>query len=486
MVYYSRFEKFGKSNLKTRLKESDLAVVYGNLEVANKAFSERYPGIRPDRLPIHTLYGGAHLFKKETPNKLGGLALKHLKAYAPNFAEFARALELPGAGSLPLKEEAIDALAAALKGQVSHTPEGILATVYQRVTHKLATEAIEDQRLDFEDGYGARADEEEDGHAISAAEELAEGVKNRLLPPFIGIRIKSLTEETKRRSIRTLDLFLSTFAEQGAVLPDPFFITLPKVTSPEQVSALLTCVELLEGRCAFPVGHIKIELMIETIQSIITPEGVNGIPALIDAGKGRVTSAILGTFDYTASCNIASHHQDHRHPSADFARQMMQVSLTGTAVSICDGITNIMPIPPNKGADLTDKQKTENVEVVQRAWREHFNNILHSLRLGFYQGWDLNPAQLPIRYAAFYYFFLEGLEDAKARLSTFIEQAAQASMVGNTFDDAASAQGLLNFFVNGISCGALSENEALATGITLKELHGRSFQKIVENRLRAD
>ena len=470
--------------MKTRLNDSDLAAVYGDLEVANSAFSERYPGIRPDRLPIHTLYGGAHLFKKETPDKLGGLALKHLTAYAPNFAEFARALKLPGAGSLPIKLDAIDALADTLEGQVKLTPNWISATVYQRVMNKLATEAIEDQRLDFEDGYGARANEEEDGHAISAAMEVADGVKENLLPPFIGIRIKSLTEETKRRSIRTLDLFLSTFADQGVALPDPFFITLPKVTCPEQVSALLTCVELLEERCAFPEGHIKIELMIETIQSIISPDGVNGIPALIDAGKGRVTSAILGTFDYTASCNIASHYQDHRHPSADFARQMMQVCLTGTPVSICDGITNIMPIPPNKGGDLTNDQRTENVEVVHSAWREHFDNILHSLRLGFYQGWDLNPAQLPIRYAAFYYFFLEGLEDARIRLGTFIEQAAQASMVGNTFDDAASAQGLLNFFVNGISCGALSENEALATGITLKELHGRSFQKIVENRLR--
>ena len=144
-----------------------------------------------------------------------------------------------------------------------------------------------------------------------------------------------------------------------------------------------------------------------------------------------------------------------------------------------------MPIGPHKGSDLTNEQKAENVEVVHGAWREHFTNILHSLRLGFYQGWDLNPAQLPIRYAAFYYFFLEGLEDARARLGTFIDQAAQASMVGNTFDDAASAQGLLNFFVNGINCGALSQNEALSTGITLEELHGRSFQTIVENRLRA-
>ena len=74
----------------------------------------------------------------------------------------------------------------------------------------------------------------------------------------------------------------------------------------------------------------------------------------------------------------------------------MQVCLTGTPVNICDGITNIMPIPPNKGANLTNDQKTENLEVVHNAWREHFNNILHSLKLGFYQGWDLNLSLIHI------------------------------------------------------------------------------------------
>ncbi|MBT4162770.1 MAG: phosphoenolpyruvate kinase [Gammaproteobacteria bacterium] len=469
--------------METRLTDADLAPVLASLSAANADFTRRYPGIKLDRLPIHTLYGGAHLFKKETPAKLGSLASRHLSNYAPDFAAFARALELPGCGDLPVDAAAIDRLADELENEPNISDAWIARAVYDRVTLKLDHEAIEDQRLDFEDGYGARADEEEDGHAVQAAMELAAGASEGLLPPFIGIRVKSLTEETKARSIRTLDLFLSTYAEQGIALPQPFYVTLPKVTSPSQVDALVTCVELLENRCGFATGSVSIELMIETIQSIINPAGDIGIPALIDAGRGRVTSAILGTFDYTATCNIASHYQDHRHPSADFARQMMQVCLTGTSVNICDGITNIMPIPPHKGDDLTDTQRDENDRVVHEAWRIHFNNILHSLRLGFYQSWDLNPAQLPIRYAGFYYFFLQGLEDARARLRTFIDQAAQASMVGNTFDDAASAQGLLNFFVNGINCGALKEVEALETGITLEELHGRSFQQIVENRM---
>ncbi len=453
-----------------------------DLSEANAEFAARYPGINLARQPIHTLYGGAHLFKSGTPAKLGSLAERHLESYAANFVEFARALRLNGADNLPVNPQEAEALASEL-GDNSLSDAWVAHEVWRRTWQKLKTEAIEDQRLDFEDGYGARADEEEDGHAEAAALELAAAKREGMLPPFIGIRVKALTEEAKARSIRTLDIFLSTYANTGEALPQPFFVTLPKVTHPAQVSALVSCIEMVEERCGYAPGAISVELMIETIQSIINPSGECGIPALVNAGNGRVTSAILGTFDYTASCNIAGSKQDHMHPSADFARQMMQVCLTGTEVSICDGITNIMPIAPHKGDALTSEQLKENREVVHAAWRERFNNISHTLMLGFYQSWDLNPAQLPIRYAAVYYFFLTGLADATARLKTFIDQAAQASLVGNTFDDAASAQGILNFFIAGISCGAFTESEALATGITLEELNGRSFDAIVKNRI---
>jgi citrate lyase beta subunit len=476
--------------VKTKLQAADVASVIQDLAAANQKFLDYYPGINVARLPIHTLYGGAHLFTKETPLKLSRLAKKHFDQYAANFSELARALNLQGCEDLPTHVDEVESLAKEV-GQSSLPDRQIIdhwiaVEVYARVSCKLGHEAIEDQRIDFEDGYGARADDEEDAHAYAAAVALATAHTESLLPPFIGIRIKALTEETKHRSIRTLDLFLTTYAEQGVPLPPHFFVTLPKVTNPVQVQAAVTCIELLEEKCGFATGAIKLELMIETVQSIINPTGECGIPALVKAGAGRISSAILGTFDYTASCNIASHYQDHRHPSADFARQMMQASLTGTQVNLCDGITNIMPIAPYKGDGLTRDQLAENRRVVHQAWREHFNNIQHSLQLGFYQSWDLNPAQLPIRYASVYYFFLRGLDDASARLRKFIDQAAQASMVGNTFDDAASAQGLLNFFVNGISCGALKESEVFATGITLDELHGRSFQKIVVNRLKAN
>ena len=63
--------------------------------------------------------------------------------------------------------------------------------------------------------------------------------------------------------------------------------------------------------------------------------------------------------------------------------------------------------------------------------------------------WDLHPAQLPSRYAAVYAFYLSALDAATRRLRAFIDKAAQATLVGDVFDDAATGQGLLNFFVRG-------------------------------------
>jgi hypothetical protein len=157
------------------------------------------------------------------------------------------------------------------------------------------------------------------------------------------------------------------------------------------------------------------------------------------------------------------------HPSCDFAKQVMQVALAGTGIRLSDGATNIMPI----GAR----------EVVHRAWRLHAEHVRHSLVSGFYQGWDLHPAQLPTRYAAVYAFFLDGLDAASDRLRNFVQRAAQATLVGDVFDDAATGQGLLNYFLRAMNCGAIGEDEALAmSGLTPAELRGRSFVKILAAR----
>ena len=95
----------------------------------------------------------------------------------------------------------------------------------------------------------------------------------------------------------------------------------------------------------------------------------------------------------------------------------------------------------------------------------------------------MHPAQLPTRYAAVYSFFLESLDAASERLRNFVEKAAKATLVGDVFDDAATGQGLLNYFLRAINCGAVTEDEAMQlSSLTHEELLSGSFMKILRNR----
>jgi hypothetical protein len=226
--------------------------------------------------------------------------------------------------------------------------------------------------------------------------------------------------------------------------------------------------------------------MIETTQAILNARGESGLPQLVDASAGRCIAAHFGTYDYTASCSITAAYQTMDHPACDFAKNMMQVAFAGTGIWLSDGATNILPAPPHraeKGKKLSPSQQKENRDAIHRAWRLHFSHIQHSLITAYYQGWDLHPAQLPTRYAAVYSFFLEGLDSAAMRLKNFVEKAAKATLVGDVFDDAATGQGLLNYFLRAINCGAISGAEAeRLTGVTAEELHFGSFLKILNNR----
>jgi len=478
--------------MKTTLSTDATREISARLSEANREFAARYPGESFRRQPVHTVYGGAHLFKSDTTGRLGALALRALDAYAPNFAAFARSLELPGADELPDSVSDDTSVRAALErdesGFRAERPGVWLAhKVYTRVTEKLRREPVEDFRLDFEDGYGNRPDAEEDGHAASSAAEVARGMAAGTLPPFIGIRIKTFSEELYARSSRTLDIFLTTLlAESGGRLPANFVVTLPKVTVPEQVSALADLFDLFEREAGLAAGSLKLELMVETTQSIINRRGECALPLLVEAGRGRCMAAHFGTYDYTASCQITAAHQHMTHPACDHARHAMQVALGGTGVWLSDGATNIMPVPVHRapeGGALGDEEVAENLRTVQRAWRLHFEHIQHSLRNAFYQGWDLHPAQLPTRYAAVYTFFLESLGAASERLKNFVEKAARATLVGDVFDDAATGQGLLNYFLRAVNCGALSEEEATRlSGLTTEELRSGSFVKILKSR----
>jgi len=447
--------------VKTSLQPDEIEKISASLSEANKTFMRHYPGESNRQQAVHTVYGGAHLFKADSPPKLGAVALRSLQDYAPDSKTLSEILGLTGDEQLTQK-------------------------VYDRVVEKLQREPVEDFRLDFEDGYGNRADAEEDGHAASSATEVARGLAANSLPPFIGIRIKPLSEDLRVRSVRTLDIFItSLLGETGGKLPDNFVITVPKVQLPEQVTAAVRFFEILEQRNGLAAGTLKIEPMIETPQAIINQRGAIALGSLVDAAEGRCQSVHFGVYDYTASAGITAAYQTMGHPSCDFARQMMLVSLAGTGIHLSDGATNILPVGPHRpseGKPLTDDQLRQNREAVHGAWRLGFDDNMHSLRTGFYQGWDLHPAQFVTRYAAVYSFFLEGLTSASGRLKSFVEKAALASLFGDVFDDAATGQGLLNFFLRGIACGAITENEALATGLALEELRSRSFLKILQGR----
>src|SRR5215212_4143106 len=260
--------------MKASLSDESLNDLTERLRRANEEFTRHYPGETGRRQPVHTIYGGAHLFKSDSARRLGTLAQRSLDQFAPDFLTFARAIGLPRSNELP---ESFDE-AAELVSLLTDHPERarkekkgawLAYTIYRRVADKLIREPVEDFRIDFEDGYGNRPDDEEDGHAVSAAAETAEGGKNGSLPPFIGIRIKPFNEELRARSFRTLEIFVSTLVDLNkGSLPDNFVVTLPKITIPEQVSALVSLLAQLEKDTDLAEGSLKFEMMIETTQSI--------------------------------------------------------------------------------------------------------------------------------------------------------------------------------------------------------------------------
>jgi citrate lyase beta subunit len=387
------------------------------------------------RQPVHTVFGGAHLFRAGVVSRFRELALASLDAYAGDAAGF---------------QAAFGIASNALAGRVR-----------EKVLDKLQREPIEDYRIDFEDGYGTREDAEEDGHAVTAAREVAAAMAAGTLPWRVGIRVKSWDENERARCERTLRLFLATVMESAGRLPEGFIVNLPKVTSVEQVQEFDGILSACERERGLPDGSISLEVMVETPSIVMGPDGRSPLPLLLKVGKTRVGGAIFGAYDFTSALGITASQQTLRHPSCDFARNMMLVALAGSWVHLSDGATATLPVPIHdaKGGALTPAQAEENRRSVHAAWRVHRENIRHAMSCGFYQGWDLHPAQLVSRYAATFEFFIEGLEPAAARLKNFIAKSAQATRLGSAFDDMATGRGLGNHFRRALSAGAITQAE---------------------------
>jgi len=425
------------------LDPSLLADAEAALREANLAFARRYPGERADaRQPAHTLIEGAQRFTADVAERRGAAALAALAEHAPDAATLGRALGV----------EAHPALRALVR----------------RVRDKLAREPVEDYRIDFEDGFGVRSDEDEDRAALAVADELARGRRDGTLPPSVGVRVKPLTEELRARSLRTLDLLLTALVEGGGI-PERWVVTLPKVTVVEQVAYFVAALDELERALGIAPASLRFEIQVEAPQLVVDRTGGSLLPAVLDAGDGRLDGVNLGVYDYTAALGITAAQQRLRHRACDFARDVVQAALAGTGVWLADGSTSRLPVGDSAG--------------VHAGWRMHFDDVRHSLAAGWYQGWDLHPAQLVSRYAAVTSFYLEEIDAAGARMHAFLDRAAQVALVGGILDEPATGQGLLAFFHRALSAGVVTAHEAARlTGLTAAELRESSFVRILAAR----
>lgn len=402
--------------------------ISASLAPVDAELERRYPGDPGTRQPVHTVYVPGDVLAADTIRSWGDQALALLDEHAPDAASFAAVLGLP---------------------------DELAEPVHARVRAKLEREPIEDLRVDFEDGYHGR-DEDED--AARAARLIAEAYENGTAAPYMGIRMKCMEAPVRDRGIRTLDIFLTGLMEAGG-LPDGLVLTLPKVTYPEQVIAMVRLLEEFEKARGLEPGRIGFEIQIETSQSILATDGTAAVARMIQAAEGRATGLHYGTFDYSACLGVSAAYQASDHPAADHAKAIMQVAAAGTGVRVCDGSTNVLPVGP------TAK--------VHDAWRLHYGLTRRALARAYYQGWDMHPGHIPTRYAAVFAFYREGFEQAAARLARYANRTG-----GDVMDEPATAKALSGYLLRGLDCGALDIGEvARLTGLTRADLEGFSVPR---------
>jgi len=380
------------------------------LSSVDRTLATKYRGDFGGRQPIHTCYVPADRLTANSPADWGNLAIEMLEEHSPTPHHFAK---------------------------ITGANQELVEEVFERAGHKLVAEPIEDLRIDFEDGYGRRGDDEEDDHLDAALEAFGS-----LRAPFKGIRIKSMEQITRDRGLRTLDRFVNGIIKNGTY-QDDFIITLPKVTFGDQVEFMVQALEQIEKSNGLTSGTIKFEIQIETTQAIIGPDGALTAAGFLDRAGGRLTAFHFGTYDYSAAAGISAAYQTLDHPAADFAKTALQVVVGGTTVRLSDGSTNILPI----GTTLE----------VHAAMHNHYRLVRRALERGFYQGWDLHGTQLPTRILANWIFYREGLQSAATRLRNYLDKAESGTM-----DEPATALVLARYFMRGLDCGAIESSEVQA------------------------
>ncbi|WP_405218509.1 DUF6986 family protein [Agrococcus sp. Ld7] len=399
------------------LSAADLAVFDQQLTATDRMLARQFPGDDGSRQPVHTVYVPADTYTSDLPRRWGAAAQAAIA-----------------------EQGGIDAVLRSLQ-----VPEAFAPDVARLVTTKLEREPIEDLRLDFEDGYGDRGRATEDADVCAAAKRLAAAHAEGSAPAFFGIRCKCFEAATRQRGIRSLDLFLSTLLDAGD-LPDGLVLTLPKVSTVAQVEVMVQICRRFEEHFGLTPGRLRFEVQVETPQLILGPNGSSPLASAIHVAEGRVSGLHYGTYDYSASLGIAAAYQSMEHPAADHAKQVMLVAAAQTGVRLSDGSTNILPVG--------------DAQAVDSAWQLSARLTRRSLERGYYQGWDLHPAQLVPRFIANTLFYREGFASATTRLDNYLRGVESAVM-----DEPATARALAAFVARGLACGAVTADEITATGI---------------------
>lgn len=345
--------------------------------------------------PGYTLYGGAHLFGPATPEKMLQLARRWLKEY-PWLTETAR----------------------------------------RRVEQRLS-EPLEDFRIDFEDGYGARLSSEEDGHARLVAQALPQAEHYRR----IGIRLKPINRLWAPRVLRTLQLCVGELS----VWPRGFCLTLPKVEEVSQILWLLQELPAIEGQR----GPLPLEIMIES------PQGLRNVSALVEAAGSRCRGVHFGPFDFLASCQIPQ--AQRHHPLNQQARGQLLLTLSGRGVELADGPTTQLPLPIHRNP--LPAQIPENQKSVRQAWELHRDEVLQARKQGFRQGWLLHPAQLISHYSALLQESEAIWPQALERLRLYLDEGGKARASGSEFDDRATARMWVQAVAQAVDLGLIQESQ---------------------------
>ncbi|MDH2425210.1 aldolase [Sphaerisporangium sp. TRM90804] len=358
---------------------------------------ERYPGPADGWQPVHTVYVPADRFDRDTVRSWGEAALGLLDAH------------LPGA--------------AALSRVFGPLPGGLADDVRGRVARKLAAEPVEDLRIDFEDGYGARPAEEEDRHAERAAETVALLSAEGTLPRRWGLRLRSFADGDPARTLRTLDVLLTGVIGGAGGLPGGFTVTFPKVLMEAYLGQFAACLADRERALGLAPGTLRFEMQVEAPQTVLF---LQRSPDLVPSLGGRLAAAHFGVFDYTAACGLPPAEQRLDHPVCDHAREVMRVALAGTGVELSDG-------------SLAASPASKTTEDVHALWRAHAATVRHSLRHGFYQGWDMHPSHLVSRYATVYAFHLASYDAYAERVRAW---EARREAGGGVMDEPATIKTL--------------------------------------------